>query len=106
MGVQQLFSCLWCDIQPSQPVHQRSDQSLLVVAGDDEQHHGVPGQTLKTGDTAGLSGEERLLRDHPLLDRGEGPQELQYVSFVTFPGQNRNLLVNLCINSSHLFLRF
>ena len=44
-----------------QPLHHRSDQPLLVVdVGGREDEDGVPGQTLKTGDTAGLSGEERV----------------------------------------------
>ena len=42
------------------PVHQRSEQSLLDVVGGEDQQHGVPGQTLKTGDTAGLSGGQSV----------------------------------------------
>ena len=70
---QKLSPDLWCDF-PLQPVHQRCDQSLLGVVGGEDQQHGVPGQTLKTGDTAGLSGEERVTEDHSLLDTPEGPQ--------------------------------
>ena len=36
-------------------IHQKCDQSLLpVVGGEDQQGAGVPGQTLKTGETSGL----------------------------------------------------
>ena len=59
---QQQLPRFHCDFS-LQPVHQRCDQSLLAVVGGEDQQHGVPGQTLKTGDTAGLSGEERVTED-------------------------------------------
>ena len=69
-------------------VYQRCDQSLLGVVGGEDQQHGVPGQTLKTGDTAGLSGEERVTEDHSLLDTPEGPQQVQDISLVILPDIN------------------
>ena len=72
---QQYFPRSRCDFSV-QPVHQRCDQSLLAVVGGEDQQHGVPGQTLKTGDTAGLSGEERVTEDHSLLDSSVGPQQI------------------------------
>ena len=59
------------------PVLQRYDQSLLGVVGGEDQQHGVPGQTLKTGDTARMSIEERVTEDHSLLDTPEGSKQLQ-----------------------------
>ena len=73
VGSQEYFPCSSCDFS-LQPVHQRCDQSLLGVVGGEDQQHGVPGQTLKTGHTAGLSGEERVTEDHSLLDTPEAPQ--------------------------------
>ena len=73
---QQYLPGLVCDFT-LQPVHQRCDQSLLGVVGGEDQQHGVPGQTLKTGHTAGLSGEERVTEDHSLLDTPEAPQQVQ-----------------------------
>ena len=49
----------------------------MVVVGGEDQQHGVPGQTLKTGDTAGLSGEERVTEDHSLLHTPVAPQLVQ-----------------------------
>ena len=76
VGSKQNFSCSCWDF-PLQPANQRCDQSLLGVVGGEDQQHGVPGQTLKTGHTAGLSGEERVTEDHSLLDTSEGPQLVQ-----------------------------
>ena len=76
VGSQEYLPCSSCDFS-IQSVHQRCDQSLLVVVGGEDQQHGVPGQTLKTGDTVGLSGEERVMEDHSLLDTSEGPQLVQ-----------------------------
>ena len=70
-----MFSSLSGNIKSPQSVHQRFDQSLLVVVADDDLHHGVPGQTLKFGDPAGLSCEERVTEDHPPLDRSKSPQK-------------------------------
>ena len=84
VGGQQYFPGLPGDVLP-QPVHQRCDQSLLAVVGGEDQQHGVPGQTLKAGDTAGLSGEERVTEDHSLLDSRDGPQQILHLSKVPFP---------------------
>ena len=84
-GVSQQHLPRSCCYFPLQPVHQRCDQSLLAVVGGEDQQHGVPGQTLKTGDTAGLSGEERVTEDHSLLDTPEGPQQVQDLRQVNFP---------------------
>ena len=83
-----MFLCLRCDFS-LQPVHQRCDQSLLAVVGGEDQQHGVPGQTLKTGDTAGLSGEERVSEDHPMLDSPEGPQVVQDISQISLPEKTK-----------------
>ena len=75
-----------------QPLHHRSGQPLLVVdVGGREDEDGVPGQTLETGDTAGLSGDERLLEDHPRLDSPEGPQQFQYLCQVSLPTRTINI---------------
>merc|ERR1711952_98439 len=89
-----------CDFS-LQPVHQRCDQSLLGVVGGEDQQHGVPGQTLKTGDTAGLSGEERVMEDHSQQDTPEGPQQLQDLRHVPLPERWKTLLncsklLNIC----------
>ena len=81
-----MFSSLPADIKAPKSVHQRCDQSLLDVVADDDLHHGVPGQTLKFGDTAGLSREERIMEDHPPLDRSKGPQKSKYLCPVLLPG--------------------
>ena len=71
---------------PRQPVHQGSHQSLLAAgAGGEAQYDGVPGESLQTGDTAGLSGGERVLLDHPLLDTSEGPELIQDLNKVLLP---------------------
>ena len=70
-----MFPSLWCDF-PIKPVHQRCDQSLLAVVGGEDQQHGVPGQTGQSRDVAGLSGEERVMGDHSLLDSSVGPQQI------------------------------
>ena len=90
---QQYFPCSSGDFS-LQPVHQRCDQSLLGVVGGEDQQHGVPGQTLKTGDTAGLSGEERVTEDHSLLDTPEAPQQVQVLWDVRLPG-NKKYSLNL-----------
>ena len=76
-----------CDF-PLQPGHQGSSQPLLAVVGGEAQQHRVPGQTEQKGDSAGLSGGERLLENHPVLDCGEGPQLLQDLSQVLLPTNN------------------
>lgn len=68
-----------------QPVHQGSHQSLLAGAGGEALYDGVPGESLQTGDTASLSGSERVLLDHPLLDTGEGPELIQDLKTVLLP---------------------
>ena len=69
-----------------QPVHQGSHQSLLAAgAGGEAQYDGVPGESLQTGDKASLSGGERVLLDHPLLDTGEGPELIQDLNTVPLP---------------------
>ena len=81
---QQQLPCFHCDFS-LQPVHQRCDQSLLAVVGGEDQQHGVPGQTLKTVDTASLSGEERVALYYSLLDSPKAPQQLQDFSKISQP---------------------
>ena len=51
---------------------------LLDVASGKALHHGVPGETLQSGlgHPASLSGEARVLVDHPQLQTGTGPKQL------------------------------
>ena len=88
VGSKQNFCCSCCDF-PLQPANQRCDQSLLGVVGGEDQQHGVPGQTGQSGDTAGLSGEERVTEDHSLLDTPEGPQQLEDLRHVPLPGRKK-----------------
>ena len=68
-----------------QLVHQRSGQSLLAVVSEEGLQRSVLGQTEQRGNSAGLSGCERLLEDHPALDCGEGPELLEDLSLVLLP---------------------
>ena len=90
-GTQQLLPSLPVipiEILP-QLVHQGPGLSLLAVVGEKAQLHGLPGESLKTGDVAGLSGSERVVEDHPALDVGEGPQLLQDLRHVVLPRVQR-----------------
>ena len=70
----------------------QSDLGVVVVATPAEsQHHGVPGQALQAGGTASLPGQTRLPLQHSLLDCGELEQQVQDVSLLQLPANNRNV---------------
>ena len=70
----------------------QSDLGVVVVATPAEsQHHGVPGQALQAGGTASLPGQTRLPLQHSLLDCDELEQQVQDVSLLQLPANNRNV---------------
>ena len=71
----------------------------MGIVGGEDQQHGVPGQTLKTGDTAGLSGEERVTEDHSLLDTSESLQKVLYLCHVSLPDRMSWMIKRFIVNT-------
>ena len=55
------------DVVP-QPVHQGGDLPLPGVVGDEAHQHGVPGETLQTGEDGEMSVEDGVRLDLPQPD--------------------------------------